>query len=88
MTVTDEGPIDDAGAAENTEASILAYLRDADSSSGRRDIAAAVGERNPSEPSGTFKRALSGLVEAGKVAKDGHRFTLTDHGRDGAPLAL
>jgi AAA domain len=88
MTVTDEGPIDDAGAAENTEASILGYLRDDSAASGRRDIAAAVGERNPGEPSGTFKRALAGLVEAGKVAKEGHRFTLTDHGRDGAPLAL
>lgn len=88
MTVADEGPVDDAGAAENTEASILAFLRTAEGSVARKDIAAAAGERNPSEPSGTFKRALSALVEDGKVERSKQRYAITEHGRATAPLEL
>ena len=88
MAVRDEGAIDDGDAHDASEANILGYLRQAEAPAARKQIAAAVGERNPSEPSGTFKRALSAAVDARKVERVGQRYQLTDHARSGAPLGL
>lgn len=82
MEVEDEGPIDGESARDATETRILEALRDADGDLTRPEVAAICGEREPREPSGAFKRVLSGLVDAGQVEKpDRLRYRLTEDGR-------
>ncbi len=90
MTVTDEGPIADEGAEDHASAAVLGTLRDADGDGAvaRRELAGAAGEKNPSEPSGTFKRALAALIDADKVETVGRRYRITAEGRDAAGLPL
>jgi len=88
MTVADEGPITQATAKDDDARSILIALRDAGSSMGRKDIAAATAEPDPLSPSGTWKTALSDLLDAGKIEKDGARYTITDEGRAAAGLEV
>lgn len=88
MTVSDEGPITEDTRTENVEVAILSALHDGETLA-TGALAAAAGEDDPSKPSGTFKRALAGLVETGRVErpKRGH-YAITDHGRENAALAL
>lgn len=90
MTVADEGAISNATAKDADTLAILSALDAVEGGAaiGRKDIAAATGEKNPSEPSGTFKRALRVLVERGDIEKVGQRYKLTEQGRDAAGLAV
>ncbi len=90
MKVTDEGPIVDEGAQDTAEAAMLGLLRDAggDGSVARRELAAAAGEKNAGEPSGTFKRALADLIDAGKVETVGRRYKATATGLEAPGLAV
>jgi hypothetical protein len=89
MRVEDEGPIHDATAEDTAAAAILTALAYAETeSSDRKALAAAASEKDPSNPSGTFKRALTGLIDAGKVEKVGRRYRATDEGRQAAGIAF
>ncbi len=91
MRVADEGPITDESAQDAAESSIVATLAGAegDGVMTTADLAAAFGERDPRNPSGTFRRALRAAQESGRIeqVKRG-RYRVTDHGRAGAPLDL
>jgi hypothetical protein len=48
----------------------------------RKGAAGAAGERNPSDPGGTFSRAWRELVDGGDLDGNGHMKRLTDQGRE------
>jgi hypothetical protein len=89
MRVTDEGPLAEDDAKAVAEAAILRALSGAEGDGliARKAIATATGEPNPSEPGGTFKRALGDLVEAGKAEQPTRgKYKITDHGREAVTL--
>jgi hypothetical protein len=90
MTVTDEGPVTEASAKDDDAASILDALRGAEGDGwmGRKDIATVTGEKDPRQPSGTWKAALMEAVDAGKAEHVGQRYRITAEGRDAAGLPL
>jgi len=89
MVAEDEGPVDGESMREQAETKILEALRDAEGDLTRPELAAICGEEEPREPSGTFKRVLSGLVDAERVEKpDRLRYRLTDDGVAAAGLGI
>ncbi|MEJ7891606.1 MAG: hypothetical protein WKF94_03080 [Solirubrobacteraceae bacterium] len=78
-------------AQDVSESAILGALRvtEGDGVMATADLARACGEKSPTDPSGTFRRALPRLVEAEKVekVKRGH-YRITAAGRDAAGLPL
>ncbi len=48
----------------------------------RKGAAGAAGEKNPSDPSGTFTRAWRSLLDGGDLEGAGHMKRLTDQGRE------
>jgi hypothetical protein len=83
MKVADEGAISNATAKDADTLAILTALDAVEGGAaiGRKDIAAATGEKDPAEPSGTWKKALKEQAEAGNVEKDGQRYRITNDGR-------
>jgi hypothetical protein len=92
MRVEDKGPITEEGAQDHDASAILANLataqREGDGVVARKELAAAAGEKNPESPSGTFKTALSNLLENGKVEKVGRRYKATEAGMASAGLEI
>jgi hypothetical protein len=91
MTVEDEGPLTEETAQGAHEAMILAALADAeeDGTDTLRTAALAAATGAKSADDGSFKRALSDLLEAGKIEKPKHgHYRLTEHGREESPLGF
>ncbi|MCW2983500.1 MAG: ATPase [Conexibacter sp.] len=84
MTVTDEGALSQATAKDDDAVAILTALRNAegDGFMGRKDIAGATGEKDPSSPSGTWKTALKDAVDSEHAEHVGQRYRITESGRD------
>jgi hypothetical protein len=88
MRVEDEGPIVDETARDHDANVILETLRESAEPVERRTLAAAAGEKNPSEPSGTFKNALGDLKDAGKIEMVGRRYRITADGTAALGLSV
>ena len=92
MRVADEGAMTEETAQDTTGAAILAALRDAggDGTMTTAELAKAAGEKSPSDPSGTFRRALGALLDSEKIEKPKRgRYIVTATGRaDSSALPL